>query len=93
MRVIHDNSGIHCLAETIRIDIVDGLTGNLRTDYSDQVTLDTQTASGTWTLVSGGGTFVDAVSDDGIATYDWPMGESSAEFALSYSQVRRRSIS
>jgi len=85
-RVNHDNSGIHCLAETVRIDVVDGLTGSLRADYSDQVTLVTQTASGSWTLVSGGGTFVDAISDDGIATYIWPLGESSAEFALSYTQ-------
>jgi len=34
--------------------------------------------------VSGGGTLVDATADDGLATYDWPAGESTAEFALSY---------
>ena len=82
----HDNYGIHCLAETIQVDIIDSLTAAPRTDYNDQLTLDTQTGSGTWTLVSGSGTFNDATADDGIATYDWPLGESSAVFALDYRQ-------
>lgn len=82
----HDNYGIHCLAETIRVDTVDSLTGAPRTDYVDQLTLDTQTGQGTWTLVSGSGTFTDAVAGDGLATYDWPLGESTAEFALDYPQ-------
>lgn len=82
----HDNYGIHCLAETVQVDIVDSLTGAPRSDYNDQLTLDTQTGAGTWTLVTGSGTFNDAVADDGLATYDWPLGESSAEFALDYRQ-------
>ncbi len=80
----HDNNGINCLAETIRIDVVDSIAGTPRTDYTAGITLDTQTGNGTWTLVSGSGTLLDATADDGLATYDWPSGESSAEFALSY---------
>lgn len=80
----HDNYGINCLDETLRIDVVDSLAGTPRTDYNAEITLDTQTGTGTWTLVSGSGTLTDATADDGLATYDWPMGESSAEFALSY---------
>lgn len=86
IRINHDNNGIHCLDETVQVNIVDSLTGSPRTDYNDQVTLDTMTGVGTWTLISGSGTFVDAVSDDGVATYTWPLGESNAVFALSYTQ-------
>ncbi|MGI9237856.1 MAG: DUF6701 domain-containing protein [Woeseiaceae bacterium] len=82
--ITHDSNGINCLDETIRIDVVDSIAGTPRTDYNAGITLDTQTGSGTWALVSGSGTFVDATIDDGLATYDWPSGESSAEFALSY---------
>ena len=80
----HDNYGINCVSEAVRVDVVDSIAGTPRADYNAQITLDTQTGSGTWTLVSGGGTFTDATADDGLATYDWPLGESSAEFALSY---------
>ncbi len=82
----HDNYGIHCLAETIQVDIVDSLTAAPRTDYNEQITLDSQTGDGTWVLVSGGGTFADTVAGDGLATYDWPLGESSAVFSLDYRQ-------
>ena len=82
--ISHDNNGIHCLDETLKIDVVDSIAGTPRIDYDAQITLDTQIGSGTWTLVSGGGTLTDSVADDGLATYDWPAGESSAEFALSY---------
>jgi len=82
--ISHDNNGINCLAETIRIDVVDSIAGTPRTDYTAGITLDTQTGNGTWTLLSGSGTLVDSVADDGLATYDWPAGESTAEFALSY---------
>ncbi len=82
----HDNYGIHCLGESVQVDVVDSLDGTPRDDYAEEVTLDTQTGSGTWTLVSGGGTLVDAVADDGLATYQWPLGETSAVFSLSYTQ-------
>jgi len=80
----HDSYGINCVDETLRIDVTDGLAGTPRNDYNSQITLDTQTGNGTWTLVSGSGTLTDATADDGLATYDWPLGEDNAEFALSY---------
>ncbi|MDH3545931.1 MAG: hypothetical protein OEN22_02465, partial [Gammaproteobacteria bacterium] len=81
--VNHDNTGINCLAETITVSIED-TSANPLTNYNEQVTLDTQSGSGSWQLVTGGGAFIDATPNDGIATYDWPLGESSAVFALSY---------
>lgn len=82
--VVHDSFGINCQDESVRVDVVDSVAGTPRNDYNAQVTLDTQSGSGTWTLVNGGGNFVDAAANDGLAIYDWPLGESTAEFALSY---------
>ena len=81
----HDNYGIHCLAETVTVSAEDA-SGNPLTGYSEQVILDTQTGTGTWSLLSGGGTFTDATANDGIASYDWQLGESSAVFSLSYTE-------
>ncbi|MDX1516208.1 MAG: DUF6701 domain-containing protein [Woeseiaceae bacterium] len=82
--ITHDSWGINCVDETMRVDVVDSIAGTPRTDYGAQVTLDTQVGRGTWTLVSGSGTLTDVTADDGLATYDWPLGESSAQFALSF---------
>ena len=81
--VNHDSFGINCLAETITVRVED-TSANPLTTYQEQVTLDTQTGSGSWLLVTGSGTLIDATADDGLATYDWPLGESSAVFSLSY---------
>lgn len=82
----HDSFGIHCVAETIAVDVIDAVTGTPLLNYNAQVELNTQSGNGTWSLVSGGGALVDAVADDGLATYNWPLNESQALFALSYTQ-------
>jgi MSHA biogenesis protein MshQ len=84
--ISHDNYGINCLPETITVDVVDSVAGTPLLNYNAEVRLDTQSGNGTWTLVSGGGAFNDATADDGAATYDWPLGESQAVFALYYPQ-------
>ncbi|MDH3481567.1 MAG: hypothetical protein OEM50_07600 [Gammaproteobacteria bacterium] len=81
--VNHDNFGINCLAETITVRVED-TSANPLTTYQEEVTLDTQTGSGTWLLVTGSGSLNDATANDGLATYDWPLGESTAVFSLSY---------
>lgn len=83
--IVHDSYGLNCLAETITVRAEDAAASPV-TAYSQQVTLDTQTGNGTWTLVTGSGTLTDATADDGIATYDWASGESEAVFSLSYTQ-------
>ncbi|MDZ7642985.1 MAG: LamG domain-containing protein [Woeseiaceae bacterium] len=82
----HDNYGIHCVDEAVQVSVVDGLGGTPRLDYNGQVTLDTQTGNGSWSLVSGGGVLNDGAGDDGVATYQWVLGEDSAVFALTYPQ-------
>lgn len=80
----HDGYGIHCVAETITVDVIDSNAGTPLNNYDSTVELDTQTGNGSWQLLSGGGTFNDAAGGDGVATYDWALGESQAVFALSY---------
>lgn len=82
----HDGFGIHCVAETVTVDVIDAVSGTPLTSYNADVQLDTQTGNGSWSLVSGAGTLTDATADDGIAVYAWPLNETQAQFALSYTQ-------
>jgi hypothetical protein len=82
--VTHDTYGIHCMDEIVQVQVIDSTSGTPKIDYNEQVTLDTQSGFGSWSPVAGGGAFNDATLNDGLATYDWPLGESSAAFALSY---------
>ena len=85
-RINHDGYGIHCMAESITVDVVDVAAGTPLTSYNNTVTLDSQSGFGTWSLVSGGGTLSDPSADDGLATYGWPLGETQAVFSLAYGQ-------
>ena len=84
--ITHDSFGIHCQAEVLQVQVIDSTTGTPRNDYNAEVAIDTQSGLGSWGLVGGGGTFDDAVANDGLATYDWPLGESTATFSLSYTE-------
>jgi len=82
--ITHDSYGIHCQDEVIQVQVIDATSGTPKIDYNEQVTLDTQSGFGSWSPVAGSGSFDDATLNDGLASYDWPLGESSAFFALSY---------
>lgn len=84
--ITHDNYGIHCLAEVIQVQVIDSSTGTPRNDYNAEVLIDTQSGFGDWSLVAGGGAFADSTPNDGAANYDWPIGESTAIFALAYAE-------
>ena len=84
--ITHSAFGIHCVAETVTVDVVDAVSGTPLVNYNAQVELDTQNGFGTWAVVTGSGTFSDGTADDGIATYTWPLGESQATFTLYYPQ-------
>lgn len=84
----HDRTGFACAAETMTVNVRDA--ANLPySSYAQQVTLDTQTGRGTWSLISGGGTFNDSTANDGVATYKWPGNQDVATFALSYPEGQR----
>jgi MSHA biogenesis protein MshQ len=82
----HGGFGINCVPQTVTVGVVDSVTGTPLLNYNAQVQLDTQNGYGTWALVSGSGTFSDATPNDGVATYNWPLGQSSATFTLYYPQ-------
>jgi hypothetical protein len=91
--ISHNGYAIHCLAETITVNVIDANAGTQLNNYNAQVQLETRlpaggalTGFGTWSLVSGGGTFSDGAANDGIATYTWPLGEDEAVFGLYYPQ-------
>jgi MSHA biogenesis protein MshQ len=88
--ITHNAFGIHCVAETITVNVVDATAGTPLLNYNAQVQLDTLSGNavgyGTWALVTGSGTFSDGTAGDGIATYTWPLGESQATFTLYYPQ-------
>jgi MSHA biogenesis protein MshQ len=84
--ITHNAFGIHCVVETITVDVVDATAGTPLLNYNAAVTLTTQTPNGTWALVTGSGAFSDGTAGDGDATYTWPLGESQATFTLYYPQ-------
>src|SRR6185436_6762564 len=73
-------------AQTITVNVVDSVAGTPLLNYNAQVQLDTQSGYGTWALVTGTGAFSDGTANDGVATYNWPLGQSSATFTLYYPQ-------
>jgi hypothetical protein len=84
--ITHNAFGIHCVAETITVDVVDATTGTPLLNYNAAVQLDTQSGFGTWALAAGSGAFSDGAAGDGVATYTWPLGQSQASFTLAYPQ-------
>ncbi|RMH42461.1 MAG: hypothetical protein D6694_07950, partial [Gammaproteobacteria bacterium] len=83
-KISHDNFGLYCLDEVVTVsarDASDLVIGN----FTQTVVLNTGTGRGTWSLVSGAGTFSDATPDDGIATYTYAASDAgTAQFALTY---------
>ena len=75
--IAHDNFGINCLDETIRVNVIDTISGNPYYDYSGQLIIDTGTGFGSWSLLTGSGGFSDPAAD-GMAGYVWPLGEDVA---------------
>ncbi|NOX76534.1 MAG: hypothetical protein GXP17_07985, partial [Gammaproteobacteria bacterium] len=80
----HDSQGIHCLAEPVNVTakLADGSTD---TGYTGTITLDTQSGVGSWSLAAGNGSFVDAIANDGLATYTFDAADNGvATFNLDY---------
>ncbi|MFV2060807.1 MAG: DUF6701 domain-containing protein [Gammaproteobacteria bacterium] len=73
--ISHDNNGIHCLAEPITITVVNS-GGATVTNYTGTITLDTQTAKGSWVSSTGAGSLVDATANDGLANYTFVTADS-----------------
>jgi MSHA biogenesis protein MshQ len=84
LQVLHDGGGIYCSSELIGVRAINA-SGDVVTGYATSVTLDTGSGTGNWALTTGSGTLLDAVADDGLATYTFdPADNGEAWFALSY---------
>ena len=82
--IAHDGAGINCLAETITVTAI-AADGSTLAGYTGSIDLDTQTATGSWSLNSGNGSFADAVADDGLASYQFVTADAGvASFDLDY---------
>ncbi len=82
----HDGFGISCLPETITVTAMDG-GNNPIPGYTGNIVLNTQSGSGTWSLVFGNGTFLGGTPGDGFATYAFSAADNgTASFALDYQQ-------
>jgi MSHA biogenesis protein MshQ len=77
------NQGLYCLDHSVTVTPVDA-NGNAVSTYTGTMNLTTSTARGTWLLQTGSGTLVDAVADDGAASYTFPGSQSSVTFWLRY---------
>lgn len=83
LHITASNYGIYCLPQAVTVAVRDA-SGNPFSSYAGTINLSTTTGLGTWSLTSGGGSFTQAVANNGLATYSFPGYQSSAIFALSY---------
>jgi len=83
--IAHDGYGIHCAAEPIVVNVRDA-ANNPSPGYGQEITLNTGSGRGDWSVQTGGGTLNNGTPNDGIATYVWSGVDTSATFALSYGE-------
>ncbi len=84
--ITHDNFGINCVDEAITITAID-TNGNAFDAGGTAIFIDTQSGTGNWTLNTGtNANFADTTLNDGLATYTFASGETSAIFNLDYRQ-------
>lgn len=82
----HDGAGINCLAEVFTVTAKNS-DGTTLSDFSEQITISTQTGDGNYALSSGNGSFADSTSNDGLMVYTFdPSDVGTATFTLSYEQ-------
>ncbi|MAG32028.1 MAG: hypothetical protein CL908_14190 [Deltaproteobacteria bacterium] len=83
-RIGHDKAGSYCLDETIQVEAMDSFA-EVEAGYTGTIALDTQSGTGSWSLVSGAGASSDSTADDGQASYSYSTSDSGiATFALTY---------
>ncbi|MCP4650974.1 MAG: PQQ-binding-like beta-propeller repeat protein [PVC group bacterium] len=86
----HDNAAVINISELVIVTPRDS-QNNIITDYTGQITLDTNTSSPsgiTWTLLSGNGSFVDGGGSVDTATYTYALADSgTASFSIKSSSL------
>ena len=82
-KIQHDGYGSYCIPESITVTAYNGAA--ISTGFDGMILLNTGTGKGTWSLASGNGQLIDAVSDDGKAIYIFNSTDNGqATFDLLY---------
>lgn len=71
----HDTTAINCEAEPITIE-AHNADHTISDGYSGTLNLSTSTARGDWSVITGLGSLVNGVTNDGIATYNMVAGDN-----------------
>ena len=86
--ISESQAGNTCSAGKVTITKHQGLTHNVDTDYFGSVLLTTSSGTGTWGIETGSGILVDAVPNDGQATYTFvPSDNGDVVLSLSINTV------
>lgn len=81
----HASTGIYCFNQQVTVTAYNN--SSIYTNYDSTIVLDTGTGRGTWTKVSGNGSFSDATADDGQALYTFSASDNGvAVFNLEYTR-------
>ena len=82
-----------CAPAIVEITAHDILESPTNVSSGIVMNLSTQSGSGLWgALISGGGTWAPSGSNDGLATYTWPGGESTVQVYLTHTTVITENI-
>jgi MSHA biogenesis protein MshQ len=78
------SNATNCTPQVVSVTAKNGAA--TATAYTRNITLTTQSGTGTWTLVNGDGVFNQATANSGVATYTYAYSDlGTADFALTYS--------
>ncbi|MFH1459663.1 MAG: PQQ-binding-like beta-propeller repeat protein [Candidatus Omnitrophota bacterium] len=90
--IMHDNSAEAGVAESVSITAYDAYN-NIKTDYTGQITVDTNGTATTitWAKVSGAGSFVDGGASVDTATYTYASGDNGV-VGLTISDTKKETI-
>ena len=82
----YNEFAINCVDETVTVTAYDS-SGSIFTDFTDQVTLNTNSGKGSWTATSGSGSLVDTTANDGVAVYTFDASDmGTTTFTLEYQE-------
>ncbi|HFB67132.1 MAG TPA: LamG domain-containing protein, partial [Aeromonadales bacterium] len=85
-QIQHDGQGISCAAEPVSV-AAHAIDHSVVSSYAGSILLNTNSGKGSWNLVSGNGTFVDATANDGLANYSFDASDNGvAQFSLDYTE-------
>ncbi|MDH5432499.1 MAG: hypothetical protein OEY19_01015, partial [Gammaproteobacteria bacterium] len=90
IKILHDGSGINCLAEAVTVRLLNN-TGGLFTGFTGAINLSTSTGNGDWSLLTGSGVLTTGAADSGSATYTFNLTDGG-EVVFQLSDTHQESV-